>query len=348
VAERMMTSGPLPVVSWPIGPSAAPPGSAPLVIPVEPAGSDIPGGRKTLAQVYAEVDDARAAGAVGIRVVVDMKWMCSTQTCDFAPVAPVVTRAGARGLKVFFHVNSTPGWLDPRGRWYGPTGQIGRQWAGLFAQLTNRFGTSVAGYEVWNEPNIDEFWAQGSNPSEYADLLRSVWTAVKPSQPNVRLIAGVLSNNDLGWMHQLDVALKAIGGNTTNRYFYDVLGVHPYAGGVGVGYDPSLSPGSKVVTLPRGQKDMTFRGVARLREQVARDEGLSRTVVIGEFGYSTQAGDWYHVSEPRRSTYLGSALDIAGTWPWLEAFTVYSYSGLASDGFSIVGTASQRVVRLTR
>ncbi len=320
---------------------------AALVIPVEPVGAVHLGRTVTAASAAAEIDRAKAKGAVGIRVTVDMNWMCSSATCDFSALAPVISAANVRGMKVFLHVNSMPVWLDSRGRWYGPTGTTGQKWAALFAQLTDRFGTSVAGYEVWNEPNLDDYWKQGQNPAEYADLLKSVWTAVKPSQPNVKIIAGALSNNDLGWMRQLSSALKAIGGNAQNRYYYDVIGIHPYTGAAGVGYDPTLPAGARTVDLPRGQKDMTLRGLARVRDQIAAQEGIQRNVFVGEFGYSTIPGRWYHVAEPRRAQYFTKALSVIADWPWLEGFTVYSYSD-DSEGFSVLGTASENALRTDR
>ncbi len=315
---------------------------------MEPVGSTVAGKRVTAASAAAAIDKAKSDGAVGIRVTVDMAWMCPSTTCSFDPVAPLVSKANASGMTVFFHVNSMPPWLDSRGRWYGPTGATGRQWATLFAQLTDRFGTSVDGYEVWNEPNIDAFWNQGENAAQYADLLKSVWTEVKATRPDVQIIGGALSNNDLGWMRQLTEALAAIGGNAGNRYYYDVIGVHPYTGSAGVGYDPTLAAGSRTVDLARGQKDMTLRGVERLRDQVARQEGISRRVFIGEFGYSTKPGDWYHVAEPQRAQYFEKALSVVAQWPWLEGFTVYSYSGQSSDGYSVLGTASENALRVDR
>jgi Cellulase (glycosyl hydrolase family 5) len=327
---------------------SAPPGVSPVtgrpdlvVIPVLPVGADTPDGKETRQEALDAVTQAARSGAGGIRVTADLNWLCEPDSCDTSPLDPVVEQARDLGLSVYMHVNSTPSWLDGRGPWYGPEGDAATRWAALFSQLVDRYGTEVAGYEVWNEPNNPEFWQQGPDPDAYADLLKAVWTTAKAIHPDVQLIGGVLSNNDLGYMHRLSGALAARGGDASNHYFYDQLGVHPYAGEQGQGYAPDRPAGSADVSTTFGTKDMTFRGVERLREQVFDDEGIWRDVVIGEFGYDTTPRAWYHVDEPQRARYLTSALRIAAGWPWLRAFSVYGYRESSAGGFDTSGTASQ-------
>jgi hypothetical protein len=315
-----------------------------LVLPVVPVGGDLPTGRQTRRGAIADVDHIAATGASGIRMTADVRWLCETKTCTAAPLDPVVAHARKLGLRVYLQVNSTPSWLDDRGRWYGPVGDDAVVWAGLFAQLVARYGSKVSGYEVWNEPNLHDFWQQGPDPSEYADLLRAVWTAVQPVDPDAVLIGAVLSNNDLGYMHELDHALTERGGTPENGFFYDLLGVHPYAGGSGFGLDPAAAAGSVTDETSFGVKDMTFLGIDRLRRQVSEDEGIDRDLFVGEFGYDTVEGSWYHVAEPERAAFLGRALDLAGSRPWITAFVPYRYVDDPGDGFAIRGTASEAVL----
>ncbi|TKJ28109.1 hypothetical protein A6V29_03100 [Blastococcus sp. CCUG 61487] len=319
-------------------------GDGVLVLPVIPVGGDLPDGRQTLAGALADVDRVAAVGAGAVGLTADLRWLCRTTQCRTGPLEPVVSRALELGLRVYMQVNSSPEWMRERGRWYAPVGADVERWADLFAQIVAEFGTDVSGYEVWNEPNIDEFWAQGPDPDEYADLLKAVWTATERVDPAVTLVGGVLSNNDLGYMSRLSAALAERGGNAQNRFFYDVLGVHPYAGERGEGFDPEEPAGTRDVRGEWGVKDMTLRGVERLREQVAEDEGIERDVLIGEFGYSTTRGAWYHVPEPFRAAYLANALRIAVGWEWLQGFTVYLWEDDPDDGFSIVGTPSEQAL----
>lgn len=307
-----------------------------LVMAVRPVGGQAPGGPLTRAGAEAEVQGAADSGAVGVQLTADISWLCSADRhCDTAPLEPVVAKAKQLGLRVWMHVNSTPSWMDPRGTWYAPTGPDADVWAGLFAQLVSRFGTDVSGYEVWNEPNNPDSWMPAPDPARYADLLKACWTAAKRVNPGAQIVGGVLSNNDLGYMSQLDRALEGRGGTAQNRFFYDLLGVHPYAGEQGSGYDPSVPAGRHDIGTNFGVKDMTFRGLERLRAQVHDDEGIWRDVVIGEFGYDTTPGDWYYVPEPRRSQFLTTAFQEAAAWRWVRTFAPY-----VGDGFRIDGTPS--------
>lgn len=316
-----------------------------VVFPVSPVGADISDGEQTLDRLNADMAEAADMGAGGIRVTADLSWLCETDGCDTAPLEPVVEGARALGLRIYLHVNSTREWMDPRGTWYGPEGEDAHRWAHLFSELVARFGTDVAGYEVWNEPNLPEFWRQGPDPAAYADLLREVWTASKDVDPDVQIIGGVLSNNDLGYMHALSTALAERGGNQDNRFFYDQLGVHPYAGGPEEGYDPEQPAGTADAPTEYGVKDMTFLGLERLRAQVAEDEGIWRDVVIGEFGYSIEPDTWYYVPEPRRAEYLSTAVRLAAGWDWVPAFTVFGYHDRSVSSFSIEGTPSETALR---
>lgn len=319
-----------------------------LLVPVVPVGGDLPGrgqaDRQSEERALQQIDEIATTSAGGVWLTADLRWLCPDPTCDPAPLVPLVDRATDHGLRVYLHVNSTTTWLDSSDRWRGPVGADAQAWAGLFAQFVAEFGTRVAGYEVWNEPNNVEFWTQGPDPRAYAALLREVWRAVQDVDPDAQIIGGALSNNDLGYARQLSEALRDLGGDADNGFFYDQLGVHPYTGDATSGFDPRLPVGSADRVGDFGLRDLTFRGVERLREQVTEDEGIERQVVIGEFGYDMQPGRFYHVPEPLRSRYLAEAVLITGEWEWLEGFTVYDYSGDPDDGFSVVGTPSEQAV----
>ena len=303
-----------------------------MVLPVFPAGAQGPEGVVSEGDVQTALRRAADFGAVGVQVTADISWLCADGgKCRTSPLESVVAGARRLGLHVYVQANSTPQWLDSRGNWFGPTGDQVDVWAGMFAQFVEKFGTDVDGYEVWNEPNNPQFWRQGPDAGEYADLLKASWSAAKQANPKVQIIGASLSNNDLGFMHALDRELAARGGNPGNRFFYDLLGVHPYTGNATRGFDPTLPAGRQEASTPFGVKDMTFRGLERLRTQVHDDEAVWHDVFIGEFGYDTSPG-WYHVPEPKRSEYFVAAFREAAAWPWVRAFVPYTGDSYAIDG----------------
>ena len=106
----------------PGGSSSSAWGRSTLVLPVMPVGGELADGEQTQESAVAAVDDAAAFGAVGVQMTADVHWLCADRTCDTGPLEPVVTRAAELGLQVFLHVNSTPEWMDARGRWFAPEG----------------------------------------------------------------------------------------------------------------------------------------------------------------------------------------------------------------------------------
>jgi hypothetical protein len=67
--------------------------------------------------------------------------------------------------------------------------------------------------------------------------------------------------------------------------------------------------------------------------------------MIGEFGYDLDHGAWYHVSEPQRAEFLGTALELAQDRSWIDAFVPYSYTQGSGDGFGIRGTPSETALQ---
>jgi len=79
-------------------------------------------------------------------------------------------------------------------------------------------------WEVWNEPNLRQFWdARDPDPEEYARLLRETRRVLRSVDPRARVVSA-----GLGWRYAgaryLRTALTAAGGCSV-----DAIGVHPYA-----------------------------------------------------------------------------------------------------------------------
>jgi hypothetical protein len=89
-------------------------------------------------------------------------------------------------------------------------------WANFVAQLANRYPKAAA-IEVWNEPNLINFWKQGPDPQRYADLLNVAYDAVKKAQPDMRVLGGALSNTESG----------GNGSAPYEQYLNDLLGYKP-------------------------------------------------------------------------------------------------------------------------
>jgi hypothetical protein len=154
---------------------------------------------------------------------------------DFSSLDGLVELAAQRRLTILPEILDAPAW-DARSA-PGAVVAIPRSpgpYAAFAAALVMRYGThgafwsehpSIAKvpitlWQVWNEPNISEFWPQPFTMS-YVALLRTAHDAIKHADPSARVVLAGLPN--YSW---LDLArIYAIRGS---RSLFDVVAVHPF------------------------------------------------------------------------------------------------------------------------
>jgi hypothetical protein len=316
---------------------------------------DAPGGGERLRYGLAVNPDSSPAALdaefthfeeIGVNLVwatAAMDWVCGGgSSCDFTPLDAVVERAEARGWPVVLQVHGSPQWLDERGPWFGPdTAERRAAWTDLFAQLVAHYGTRVAWYEVWNEPNIDPFWEQGPNPTDYALLLHDVYVAAKAIDPAVGIVGGNLSQCDLGFLAATYDALDDAYGAAevvANHGFSDVLGVHPYAGDDASGYAPNDDSHADR-QHQFGVTDPDYLGYRRMHDLVLEREGAAKDLVFGEIGYSMPGPAWFDTPEEVRAAYIVDALRLARDDGYVRYVAWYSHEG--DDLFDIHGTPTE-------
>ncbi len=103
--------------------------------------------------------------------------------------------------------------------YYGKEGVIA--WCNYVHALANVFRDRVRYWEVWNEPNIGQFWhPETPNAEDYAKLVKLTAEAVHSAHPNARIVGGAMSKLD---SYYLENALKA--GMADH---IDAFSFHPY------------------------------------------------------------------------------------------------------------------------
>lgn len=95
-------------------------------------------------------------------------------------------------------------------RRYGPDGSAGVPF------------TPIRYWQIWNEPNLSQFWGPKPDPKAFAALTRQVAQALVPVRGQVQLVHAGLSKSDLEFMWQLWDA-DPLHGDT-----FDIMAVHPY------------------------------------------------------------------------------------------------------------------------
>jgi hypothetical protein len=132
----------------------------------------------------------------------------------------VVNAAQARGIKVLATLWATPAWANGnKARNVPPTNPA--DYADIARWAATHYRGRVAAWEVWNEPNLADFWST-ADPAQYAAVVKAAYPAFKAGDPAATVVAGVTSANDDAWLARMYQA-GAQGS-------FDVLATHPYQG----------------------------------------------------------------------------------------------------------------------
>ena len=215
-------------VVGPAGPAAA--ALAPTA-----AGVSIPG-NKLMAMTQTDLDKnlarVAASGVRWLRFDVAAAEIEATQGgANWTKIDRVVTSARSAGLELLGIVTTLPAWSRPAGTiWnYGPKTDAERAaFADFAARAATRYAGRINTWEVWNEPNLDQFWSPTPRASDYAALLKVAYPAIKKAVPSALVISGGTgwagSSPDIASV-QWYTSLYALGANLS----FDAATVHPYA-----------------------------------------------------------------------------------------------------------------------
>ena len=294
-----------------------------------------------------QLDWAAEAGAKMVRV--DVGWMSlqdqgpnSWNSWYLNKVDHVVAEAKERGIKPLFTLTWTPCWastapstkkLDCTGSWwdrgvqyYAPANMS--DYANAMAFLARRYGSDVAAWEIWNEPNSSYYFQAPDRAVAYAQMVNATVSVVKAAAPDAKLVAGSLEESDTGFIDRLYAAGMKNG--------FDAFSIHPYAGAISP-LDP-LSPQYAMYTFAAGPP--------LVREALLK-RGADVPIWFTEFGWSVNltrdAEIWRNgVSEATQAEYLKLAYEKAKEWSWAETAFWFNMRDTSSDPYDVWGNAGLR------
>jgi hypothetical protein len=146
----------------------------------------------------------------------------------------------ARGVRPLFIVTFAPRWTwEPGTRCsgdcrYPPGRAFDGEWRQIAALLASRY-PRAAGIEIWNEPNLKQFWQGGVDPARYAELLRSAYQAAKAANPSMTVVGGALSNLQVTGDGSVSLSdfLRGVYANGGGAQM-DAISLHPYPWSLGM------------------------------------------------------------------------------------------------------------------
>jgi hypothetical protein len=132
-------------------------------------------------------------------------------------------------------------------------------------------------WEIWNEPNIKQFWRPQPSAEDYCKLVKVTAPLIKKADPSGLIVAPATSGIPFKWLE--DCFRKGL------LNWIDVLSVHPYR----------PHPPETVI-----------KDYARLRELIKRyaPKGRKIPIISGEWGYSNINWDKARLSDDRQAQYL--------------------------------------------
>ena len=187
---------------------------------------------------YAEL--SRVAGGNLIRASFD--WRSAEPSDDYwrygawSAAKDLYDRALERGMTPMFTVGFAPTWArDDAGKLCGepcrlpPSRAMDGEWGEFVGRVAEQFPRAII--EVWNEPNLSNFWKTGADPQRYAELLNVAHDAVKAVSPSTTVLGGGLSNVQVslnGHMAIGEFLSRAYAASPSIAGNMDALSFHPY------------------------------------------------------------------------------------------------------------------------
>jgi hypothetical protein len=303
------------------------------------------------AELDKALDMARAAGADTIDCEViwaaldQGDWGGQRRTYDWRYVDRLARGAEARGLQVRFTLTTTPDWVHPDllktfpskedRKWHPPTGETQLRYFGNFVgDVAERYKGRIHQYEIWNEPNSAYFWRPSPNPTEYAALLRKGYLSIKAVDPDAEVAFGGLALNNPGYLQEYYRAVETgYPDAEKNKYFFDVLGVHPYVYPFSASRSPDYYTQDVIGPVDDehhfiGEVDGNFLGFRSMKSLMDREGDVGKKLFLSEFGYPTMPGG---LTDRRRAFFLKRAFELARKFDYVEGMSWYAYHASVAD-----------------
>jgi hypothetical protein len=268
-------------------------------------------------QLDATIADYRRLGVQWVRF--DFDWSVLEPTRGryvFERYDDVVARLAKAGIHVLGLIAYTPSWANggKSGKYHPPV-EPGT-YARFAAQLTARYAIrGVHAWEIWNEPNLGQFWGKAPDPVAYTTLLKRAYAAIKNVDPTAVVVSGGLAQPDTTStsMDSLRFLMEMYRNGAQGSF--DALGNHPYTSPKMPGEWAAYNWRKMTVTLPSFLSVMKQHG----------DGG--KKIWITEFGAPTSGrSSWGTVvSESRQAVMVERTLAEASASPWLGPVFWYNY-----------------------
>ncbi len=93
-------------------------------------------------------------------------------------------------------------------------------WRQYVRNIVSRYKGRLHYWEVWNEPDLEQFWKDTPDAAHYTLLLKAAYEEIKAVDPSAQVLLGGVSGIPMDYLKGIYDA----GGGA----FFDIMNVHPY------------------------------------------------------------------------------------------------------------------------
>lgn len=258
----------------------------------------------------AALQRSQDAGANVIRYTINWDYVESSKgQFNWHGYDPLYQSALQRNIHPILVIAFSPSWARPLDLSCGTDGAHCKDppdanhladWADFAGTVAERYPKAAA-IEIWNEPNLIEFWHSGPKPATYAALTSAAYDAIKAKVPSMTVLGGALSN----------IQYDGNGSIDFPTYMKDYLAAKPKMDAFSM-HDYDISGSSPTwfadsVSIARSQLDAA---------------GLNVPIWITEMGVTTTSAQG--VPPQVQATKLVDYLALLGRRPDVRAAVVHT------------------------
>uniref|UniRef100_UPI0026EB7FEA cellulase family glycosylhydrolase n=1 Tax=Mycolicibacterium bacteremicum TaxID=564198 RepID=UPI0026EB7FEA len=250
--------------------------------------------------------ELRNLGVTDLRIAVPWVYIEPAKgSYNWAKMDAVVETATAMGFTLTGAVTATPTWAGlPLAGAPDPD-----TYAAFAGSVAERYGSQIAAYEVWNEPNGVIFYAP-VDPAGYTRMLQAAYTAIKTANPDAVVLAGALgATGDLNGISVTPQRFLAEMYAAGAAGYFDALSYHPY------NFTLPFSGGGSIYNAPLDQ-------VRKLYELMVANGDGDKQIWATEYGTPTTPG--WGVTQKEQAALLRDFLTAWSKLPYAGPAFVYT------------------------
>jgi len=252
--------------------------------------------------VAADADAAAAAGATVSRTPLYWRGVQPTRGAwNWGTYDRIVNAYAARGMRVIVNVSGTPDWAGVD------------DFPAFVTAVANRYGSKLAGIEIYNEPNSAKYWGGPADPLQYTQFLCAGYRGAQAANVRVPIAGGSLAPNQ-----------KSVNGDMRMDWFLnamfqdgaascmDVISFHPY-------------PFSTDLTSANSLFQQEFAQIRKTRDYWAP----SMRLWVSETGLSLQTAG---ITQGLQATTIPAIYDAIAAMPQHDVDVVVIHTLVQSSG----------------